>query len=286
MRPVPVPPSAILSADSVQIYDELTFGANKPGPEELEAAPQLFVRGQPLNSSREDDGSSTAMKWIEGASAALDDQTGPGVHPKVFCGGSSMYVDWLLNGPPSSPGFANGTVPEGSAIESRASRVNMEYQSAANTHDGLHGTQEATFLLENYGHVRWLVVGLRGELSKDFCNLIIKASTAAATKNWAKLGDESSTLAKAKYLRVLGKKIILAAVREQAAWMSGRFEQARMQKAGGSGPSRRARAQERRSRKAKRYYFDTHAGFAPADWRISRPLAQFHLRKRFTCTIL
>ena len=102
------------------------------------------------------------------------------------------------------------------------------------------------------------MVGPRGELSKDLCNLIIKASTAAASKNWAGLSEESSTLARAKYLRVFGKKIALAAVREQAAWMCGRLEQARMQKAGGSGPSRRARAQEQRSRKAQREYFDRH----------------------------
>ena len=111
------------------------------------------------------------------------------------------------------------------------------------------------------------MVGPRGELSKDLCSLIIKAATAAASKNWAELGEESSTLARAKYLRVFGKKIALAGVREQAAWMCGRFEQARMQKAGGSGPSRRAKAQARRSRRAQRAYFDTHAGFACADWR-------------------
>ena len=99
--------------------------------------------------------------------------------------------------------------------------------------------------------MRGLVVGPKGELSKDLCNLIVKAATAAATKNWAELGEESSTLARAKYLRVLGRKIVLAGVREQAPWMCGRFEQARMQKACGSGPSRRAKAQERRSRRAR-----------------------------------
>ena len=115
--------------------------------------------------------------------------------------------------------------------------------------------------------MRRLVVGPRGELKKDLFNFIVTTATAAGTKNWAELGEESSTLARAKYLRVFGKKIALAGVREQAAWMRGRFEQARMQKAGGSGPSRRAKAQARRSRRAQREYFDTHAGFARADWR-------------------
>lgn len=111
------------------------------------------------------------------------------------------------------------------------------------------------------------MVGQRGELSKDLCNLIVTVATAAAIKNLAELGQESSTLARAKYLRVFGKKIALAGVRGQAARMCGRFEQARMQKAGGSGPSRRAKSQARRSRRAQREYFDTHAGFARADWR-------------------
>ena len=110
------------------------------------------------------------------------------------------------------------------------------------------------------------MVGPKGELSKDLCNLIVKAATAAATKNWAELGEESSTLARAKYLRVLGRKIVLECVREQAAWMCGRFELG-MQEAGGSGPSQRAKAQGKRSRRAQREYFDTHAGFVRTEWR-------------------
>ena len=105
------------------------------------------------------------------------------------------------------------------------------------------------------------MVGPRGELSKDLCSLIVKVATAVETKNWAELHKDSSSLSRTKYLRVFQKKIALSGFREQAAWMCGRFEQARMQKAGGSGPSRRAKAQARRSRRAKREYFDTHT-----DW--------------------
>ena len=65
--------------------------------------------------------------------------------------------------------------------------------------------------------MRGLLVGPTGELSQDLCSLIVKAATVAMDKNWADLGEESSTLARAKYLRVFGKKIALAAVREQAA---------------------------------------------------------------------
>jgi len=48
------------------------------------------------------------------------------------------------------------------------------------------------------------------------CSLNIKATRAAADKNWAELGAESSSQTKPKYLRVFWKKIALAAGREQA----------------------------------------------------------------------
>ena len=116
--------------------------------------------------------------------------------------------------------------------------------------------------------MRGLVVGPRDELSKDLCNLIVTAATAAVDKNWAELGEESSTLARAKISQTLRKE-------DRSCWSqrAGRLdvwkiEQVRMQKRGGSGPLRRAKAQQaRRSRRAQREYFDTHAGFARADWR-------------------
>jgi len=49
--------------------------------------------------------------------------------------------------------------------------------------------------------------------------------------------------------------------------MSGRLEQACMQKADYPGPSRRAKAKERRSQCAQREYFDICAGFSRADQR-------------------
>jgi hypothetical protein len=113
--------------------------------------------------------------------------------------------------------------------------------------------------------VRGLVVGPRGELSKDLVDLIAKAATAAGTKNWAELGEESAKLARARYLRVFRRKIALAAVRVQAIWMSSRLEQARAQNAGGSGPSQRERVQRWRTRKDHEEYASTHASFASAN---------------------
>ena len=76
--------------------------------------------------------------------------------------------------------------------------------------------------------MRGLVEGPRGKLSKDLCNLIVRAATAPAEKNWAELGEESSTMARVKYLRVFRKKIALPSVRERVTWMPRRFEQASM----------------------------------------------------------
>ena len=108
-----------------------------------------------------------------------------------------------------------------------------------------------------------------GEFSKDLSCLIIKAASAAGTKNWAEIGEESAKRARARYLRMFGTKIALAAVRQQAIWMCGRLEQVRMQKAGGSGPTQRAKTQRWRAKMAQQEYWDTHAGFASADWRRS-----------------
>ena len=86
--------------------------------------------------------------------------------------------------------------------------------------------------------------------------------------------------------RVFGKEIALAAIREQASWMCGRLEQARMQKAGGSGPSRRAKAQEQRSRKAQREYFDTHRGLSPRRLEARVGRLRCYLDERSAATFL
>ena len=153
---------------------------------------------------------------------------------------------------------------EGSAIETRANRINNEYQTAASDHDAEWDTN-ATTILRSYGRVRGLVVGPRGELSKDLVDLIAMAATAAGTKNWMELGEESARLARARYLRVFRRKISLAAVRVQAIWMSSRLQQARAQNAGGSGPSQREKVQRWRTKRAHEEYASTHASFRSAN---------------------
>ena len=181
----------------------------------------------------------------------------------VRSGDQSYFCDLKFLGPGTA--LFGEEYEEGTAIETRARRVNTEYQTAASNHDAEWDTNAATTILRNHGRVRGLVVGPRGELSKDLVDLIAKAATAAGTKNWAELGEESAKLARARYLRVFRRKIALAAVRVQAIWMSSRLEQARAQNAGGSGPSQRERVQRWRTRKDHEEYASTHASFASAN---------------------
>ena len=110
--------------------------------------------------------------------------------------------------------------------------------------------------------MRGLVVGPRGELSKDLVDLIALAATAAGTKNWMELGEENASLARARYLRVFRRKIAVAAVRAQAICMSSRLEQALAQNAGGSRPSHRVRTQRWKAKKDHEEYANIHASFA------------------------
>ena len=183
----------------------------------------------------------------------------------VSSGDQSYFCDLKFLGPGTA--LLSEPYEEGTAIETRAAKVNTEYQTAAAKHDAEWETDAATTILRNHGRVRGFIVGPRGELSKDLVDLIAKAATAAGTKNWAELGEESAKLARARYLRVFRRKIALAAVRAQAIWMSSRLEQARAQNAGGSRPSQRERVQRWRTRRDHDEYASTHASFASASHR-------------------
>ena len=180
----------------------------------------------------------------------------------VSSGDQSYFCDLKFLGPGTA--LLSEPYEEGTAIETRAAKVNTEYQTAAAKHDAEWETDAATTILRNHGRVRGFIVGPRGELSKDLVDLIAKAATAAGTKNWAELGEESAKLARARYLRVFRRKIALAAVRAQAIWMSSRLKQARAQNAGGSRPSQRERVQRWRTRRDHEEYASTHASFANA----------------------
>ena len=112
-------PKLIISADSVQIYEKLTVGANKPSEEEMRdwGVEHMLLGTFPLKC---DDGASTAASWFASTVNILNDQAstadGDG-GATVVCGGSSMYLDWLLHGVPSAPGW------KGDEIDSSSEKI-------------------------------------------------------------------------------------------------------------------------------------------------------------------
>ena len=89
----------IVSADSRQVYRQLTIGTAKPTPEELARAPHHFINELDLT-----DGFS-AGRFAETASARIGDILRRGRTP-IVVGGSTLYIEALLHGladiPPTS----------------------------------------------------------------------------------------------------------------------------------------------------------------------------------------
>ena len=146
-------------------------------------------------------------------------------------------------------------------------RSHTEYVAKAASHDAANRFSRTSDTLKKSGTVRGLVVGPRGELSKDLQALVRQAASKAAHENWRRLGKESSQLARADYLRIFSKKVTIAGIRAQASWLAGRYEQAIAQMAGAAAPDKRARDQDRRARHESEEYWSAIAGFAREDFR-------------------
>lgn len=80
----------IISADSMQIYREMNIGTAKPSMEERQGVPHHLMG----HISVED--SYNVATYVKEARSVLDDLDRRGVIP-VFCGGTGLYLDHLLN---------------------------------------------------------------------------------------------------------------------------------------------------------------------------------------------
>ncbi len=80
----------VVSADSMQIYSELTIGTAKPTEEEMEGIKHHLVGHKSI-----DDEYSVA-DYVEEAKKAIDDIVSRNKIP-VICGGTGLYVDSLLS---------------------------------------------------------------------------------------------------------------------------------------------------------------------------------------------
>ena len=102
-------PGRIVSADSVQAYEGVQIGANKPTDKEKEEVKHYLIDVVPPN------GHYTAAEWMRDASSIIgkltrhDDELSneqedvEGNVLPVVVGGTMMYVQWLVHGKPDAP---------------------------------------------------------------------------------------------------------------------------------------------------------------------------------------
>eukprot|EP00615_Pteridomonas_danica_P008521 CAMPEP_0114367838 /NCGR_PEP_ID=MMETSP0101-20121206/30367_1 /TAXON_ID=38822 ORGANISM="Pteridomonas danica, Strain PT" /NCGR_SAMPLE_ID=MMETSP0101 /ASSEMBLY_ACC=CAM_ASM_000211 /LENGTH=383 /DNA_ID=CAMNT_0001517681 /DNA_START=184 /DNA_END=1332 /DNA_ORIENTATION=- len=87
----------LISADSVQVYKGLNIGSNKASDKERAEVPHHL-----LDVICPSDEKFTAGRFVREARNCIDDVLSRGKVP-VICGGTPMYLQWLVHGPPDAP---------------------------------------------------------------------------------------------------------------------------------------------------------------------------------------
>lgn len=113
-------------------------------------------------------------------------------------------------------------------VEKRAGTINAEYQKKAREADrkwgpgggwdrGAQGPGPVEQRLAEFGQVRSLVVGPRGEVSKDMVWLVSAMATVGAERKWRTMGarsiPEARAVLKRRFTRMVGNFSIRAAAR-------------------------------------------------------------------------
>ena len=80
----------VVSADSMQIYSELTVGTAKPTEKEMEGVPHHLIGHKSIDEEY------SVVDYVEEAKNAIADIFSRGKLP-VLCGGAGLYVDSLLS---------------------------------------------------------------------------------------------------------------------------------------------------------------------------------------------
>ena len=80
----------VVSADSMQIYSELTVGTAKPTEKEMDGIPHHLVGHKSIDEEY------SVADYVEEAKKAIEDIVSRGKIP-VLCGGTGLYVDSLLS---------------------------------------------------------------------------------------------------------------------------------------------------------------------------------------------
>ena len=80
----------VVSADSMQIYSELSIGTAKPSKEEMDGIPHHLIGHKSVDEEY------SVADYVEEAKKAIEDIYSKGKLP-VLCGGTGLYVDSLLS---------------------------------------------------------------------------------------------------------------------------------------------------------------------------------------------
>ncbi len=80
----------IISADSMQIYKELTVGTAKPTEEEMQGIPHYLVGHKSVDDEY------SVVDYVEEARKAIEEVYAKGKLP-ILCGGTGLYVDSLIS---------------------------------------------------------------------------------------------------------------------------------------------------------------------------------------------
>ena len=93
----------IISADSMQIYKELSIGTAKPTPEELDGVDCRLI------DFIEPDGEYNVFRFKSDAEREIDDVVSSGMTP-ILCGGTGLYIDVLASNTALSDGSSDEAV--------------------------------------------------------------------------------------------------------------------------------------------------------------------------------
>lgn len=91
----------IISADSIQVYKKLDIGSSKPSVRDREAVKHHLVDIRDVGQGY------TTGQFYRDTKEAVEEICERGKRP-IVVGGTMMYVQWLVHGPPMAPAADEG----------------------------------------------------------------------------------------------------------------------------------------------------------------------------------
>mmetsp|Transcript_44262 Transcript_44262/g.87125 ORF Transcript_44262/g.87125 Transcript_44262/m.87125 type:complete len:674 (+) Transcript_44262:25-2046(+) len=114
----------LISADSVQVYKGLDIGSNKPSQAERAAVVHHLLDVVEPNEER-----FTAGRFVRECDAVVDQVAARGKVP-IVCGGTPLYLQWLVHGVPDAPA-------SDPLIAAKAAHVLLPFEAAGDWASGV-----------------------------------------------------------------------------------------------------------------------------------------------------